>query len=60
MTYWFDPDQLLPFGYEKRAEYTGADPFPHIVIENFLPADRVNAILEQGVVTLTCLRLRVQ
>ena len=47
MTYWLDPDQLLPFGYEKRAEYTGADPFPHIVIENFLPADRVNAILEQ-------------
>lgn len=47
MSYWFDPDRLLPLGYDNRGAYAAADPFPHIVLENFLPAERVDAILEQ-------------
>lgn len=47
MTYWFDPDRLLPLGYRSREAYAAADPFPHIVLEDFLPAERVDAILQQ-------------
>ncbi len=34
------------FGEELRGQYRCADPFPHIVIDNFLPTNLVHQILE--------------
>lgn len=46
MQYWFDPDLLLRAGVALHERYDAAEPFPHIVLEDFLPPERVDAILE--------------
>jgi hypothetical protein len=46
LQYWFDPDRLLRAGLALHERYDAAEPFPHIVLEDFLPPERVDAILE--------------
>ena len=46
MQYWFDPDRLLRAGVALHERYVAAEPFPHVVLEDFLPPERVDAILE--------------
>jgi hypothetical protein len=46
LEYWFDSDRLLRAGMALHERYDAAEPFPHIVLEDFLPPERVDAILE--------------
>ena len=39
-----DPDQLKQWATELRALYLNGDPFPHIVIDDFLPDDNAHEI----------------
>jgi hypothetical protein len=41
--FYFDKSKLLELADERKTDYQGADPFPHIVLDNFLPP----AVLEQ-------------
>src|SRR3954454_9163097 len=43
----FDREQLIPLAEERRAAYAAAHPFPHIVIDDFLPEDVLDAVLEE-------------
>lgn len=43
----FDLDYLLGLARQNQASYRSADPFPHIVIDNFLPLSVAEAILRQ-------------
>jgi Rps23 Pro-64 3,4-dihydroxylase Tpa1-like proline 4-hydroxylase len=43
----FSPAQLGALAERLRSEYAQADPFPHIVIEDFLPETVPNRILEE-------------
>lgn len=45
--YYFEPEKLLPLAEKLHAPYVQADPFPHIVIDNFLPAPVLDKILEE-------------
>ncbi len=43
----FDPDVMGALADARTADYTSADPFPHIVFDDFLPADRLRAVLAE-------------
>ncbi len=40
-----DPARAREIGESLSSEYVFAEPFPHIVLENFLPADLVNGLI---------------
>lgn len=42
----FDVDKLEALAKTRRDDYLTAEPFPHIVIDDFLPVDHANRILE--------------
>lgn len=41
-----DPVRAREIGEALSAEYCFAEPFPHIVLENFLPSDLINGLVE--------------
>ena len=43
---YFDADGLLQFAQEHREAYLNASPFPHIVIDDFLPAQVLDDVLD--------------
>src|SRR2546421_9059503 len=43
----FDPERLTPLGEEKRAAYASARPFPHIFIDDFVPAEVLEEVLAE-------------
>ena len=43
---WLDHERARGIGEELSAQYCFADPFPHIVLENFLPDDVARLALE--------------
>lgn len=43
----FDVDYLKDLALKYREEYAKAEPFPHIVIDNFMPEEVLNAVLEE-------------
>ena len=43
----FDVEGIEKKGFELNAQYNGANPYPHIVIDDFLPADVLNMCLKQ-------------
>lgn len=45
--FYFDPVVLRARAQELRASYMSADPFPHIVIDDFLPPEVLEPILEE-------------
>lgn len=45
MTDIFDPDALVRLGNKNKAQYLAAEPFPHIVLENFLPEPVIDRVL---------------
>jgi Rps23 Pro-64 3,4-dihydroxylase Tpa1-like proline 4-hydroxylase len=42
-----DFERLEKIARERRAEYAAADPYPHVVIDDFLPAETAEAALEE-------------
>ena len=45
--FFFDKDNLLAHADRHRDAYRSADPFPHVVIDDFLPPDVLDGILEE-------------
>lgn len=45
--FFFDRPALLAFGHERHEEFAAARPFPHVVIDDLLPADVVSALLAE-------------
>lgn len=43
----FDRDQCAAIGADLHARYAAAEPFPHIVIEDFIDADVLRGLLEE-------------
>jgi Rps23 Pro-64 3,4-dihydroxylase Tpa1-like proline 4-hydroxylase len=43
--FYFDPSQLLELARARRADYEGATPFAHVVIDGFLPEHVVEGVL---------------
>lgn len=43
----FDREQCLKSGQELNATYTTNDPYPHIVIDNFLPVDCLRRVVDE-------------
>jgi hypothetical protein len=43
----FDPARLTALADRYRADYTQARPFPHVVIEDFLPLEALRAVLAE-------------
>src|SRR4051794_23127436 len=43
----FDPDIMAKLGDERASDYSSARPFPHIVLDDFLPADKLRAVLAE-------------
>ena len=41
----FDADECRTYGRSRASEYQTASPFPHIVIDDFLPADLLRQVL---------------
>lgn len=41
-----DPKQAREIGESLSSDYCFADPFPHIVLENFLPAEFISGVVE--------------
>jgi len=46
VNYWFDLDRLITLAHAERAGFASAQPFPHVVLRNFLAAEKVDAILD--------------
>ena len=46
-TFYFDPDYLSDLAEKSHAAYQSAEPFPHIVIDNFLPEALLDEILNE-------------
>jgi Rps23 Pro-64 3,4-dihydroxylase Tpa1-like proline 4-hydroxylase len=46
-TYYFDPVYLSDLAEKNREAYQSAEPFPHVVIDNFLPEALLNEILNE-------------
>lgn len=46
MKYWLDTDYLLQIAQKEHPGFAAADPFPHVVLPNFLSPDLVRRILE--------------
>ena len=47
LTFRFDVDYLKDLALKYREDYANAKPFPHVVIDNFLPEYILEAILEE-------------
>src|SRR5687768_10770908 len=45
--FFFDPDELMPLAQRLGPEYRQGEPYPHIVIDDFLPPDVLEAVLEE-------------
>ncbi len=45
--FYFDRGQLIDLGRSHHEQYLNADPFPHIVIDNFLPPETLTPVLEE-------------
>lgn len=45
--FYFDPKSLEALAEAKREEYVLGDPFPHIVIDNFLPTEVAERVLAE-------------
>ncbi|WP_206603044.1 2OG-Fe(II) oxygenase [Leptolyngbya ohadii] len=45
--YYLDPEYLNALAQRYRESYASADPFPHTVIDNFLPERILDSILEE-------------
>lgn len=43
----FQRDQLLPMADELRSQFLSASPFPHVVIDDFLPPDVLHQVLAE-------------
>jgi 2OG-Fe(II) oxygenase superfamily len=43
--FFFDRDQLLPLAHDHAEAYQSADPFPHAVIDDFLPRPVLEALM---------------
>lgn len=43
--FFLDPKKAREFGEERSAGYRSADPYPHIVMDDFLPVDLAENIL---------------
>lgn len=46
MDYWLDTDELVGLAGRHRAGYAAAEPFPHAVLPDFLPLERVRRLVE--------------
>ena len=44
---YFEPDALQAIAARVRSDYRSARPFPHVVIDEFLPADQLAAIVDE-------------
>ncbi len=44
--FYFDPDQLIKLGHAMHPRYTEATPYPHIVLDDFLPPKVVKRALK--------------
>ena len=44
---YFDPDQLQSLADTYKADYRNARPFPHVVIDHFLPEEELDLVLEE-------------
>lgn len=44
MSYIFDPEALLPLAARKAADFRTANPYPHLVMEDFLIADHAEEL----------------
>jgi Rps23 Pro-64 3,4-dihydroxylase Tpa1-like proline 4-hydroxylase len=47
VSFFFDPETLAPCAQRYGEQYRSATPFPHVVIEDFLPIDALERILAQ-------------
>jgi len=45
-TFFFDSEKLAALGESRSADYAKADPFPHAVLDNFLPQAVADEILD--------------
>ncbi|MFK8049340.1 MAG: 2OG-Fe(II) oxygenase [Halioglobus sp.] len=45
--FYFDSQELQQLAEKHRPEFLSADPFPHVVIDNFLPDDILDQIVEE-------------
>lgn len=45
--FYFDRQQLLDLAVARRGDYRAARPFPHIVLDDFLPEEMLDAVLEE-------------
>ena len=43
----FRPQELLPLADRLRDQFQTASPFPHVVIDDFLPPDLLDAVLTE-------------
>src|SRR5688572_5257129 len=43
----FDADHLVGLADRNRETYATADPFPHVVLDNFLPEDVASSVLRE-------------
>ena len=44
---YFDPEELEAVADRYRSSYQSARPFPHVVIDNFLPEDELDRVLDE-------------
>lgn len=47
LPYFFDVEDLEPRALSHAAEYRGAQPFPHVVLDDFLPLEVASACAEE-------------
>ena len=45
--FFFDEDRLNDIAAASGAAYRSAEPFPHVVIDDFLPADALARIIDE-------------
>jgi Rps23 Pro-64 3,4-dihydroxylase Tpa1-like proline 4-hydroxylase len=45
--FFFDPDVLLPIAEANRDAFTNAEPFPHVVFDNFLPEELLTTVVTE-------------
>lgn len=46
MSYVFDPERLERLAAERATDFRGADPYPHLVMDDFLDADAASRLLD--------------
>ena len=47
MAFFFEPDALEPLARVHRDAYRSAEPFPHVVLDDFLPAEALDRIVAE-------------